>query len=156
MNVSQRSKRNNVEYLIQYAMSFLGKPYIYTGNNPVVGFDCSGLISEVLRSAGKVRWNEDLNAQMIYDKFSAETGMTWNVIQPGALAFYGKDFTRITHVGMFIDSRGRIIEAGGGDSTTTTVEKAGLRNAFVRIRMYDYRSDYLGSLKPVYGRIGAL
>lgn len=135
--------------------SFVGTPYIFKGNGPGQGFDCSGLIVEGLKSVGLLKWNADLSSQGLYEEFVSKAGTRVNVYQRGALAFYGKDFTRIEHVAMFVDQY-RVIEAAGGDSTTDTIAKAVLRNAFVRERIHNYRSDYLGSLRPDYSRIGSM
>jgi hypothetical protein len=34
------------------AISFVGKPYVFGGSNPDVGFDCSGLVQYVLLQSG--------------------------------------------------------------------------------------------------------
>jgi cell wall-associated NlpC family hydrolase len=39
-----------MDLLIQYAMSFIGVPYRWGGSNPITGFDCSGLVQEILKS----------------------------------------------------------------------------------------------------------
>ena len=63
----------------------------------------------------------------------------------GALVFYGKNNT-VEHVALALSGT-EIIEAGGGDSTTRTREDAARRNAFVRVRQYNYRSDLIAILQ---------
>ena len=69
--------------------------------------------------------------------------------QAGALAFYGKNTQAITHIGFMIDEN-RMVEAGGGDSTTTDVNKAVQRGAFVRQAPYNRRKDLVAVLMPDY------
>lgn len=123
------------QFAIHYAESFLGAPYEWGGDNPQ-GFDCSGFVGEVLRSVGLLANNEDLTAGGMFEKFRVnqtdEPG-------PGCLVFYGKDLKNISHVAIMADNR-HVYEAGGGNSTTKTVEDADKRNAFVRARPFSYRT----------------
>jgi len=131
----------NPKLLYDYATSFLGKPYIWGGDNPVEGFDCSGFCLELLRSQGA--WGKaDDTAQGIYNRFKDKPVKSLGV---GALAFYGK--TRITHVAMLLDGE-HIIEAGGGGSRTQTADDAAAQDAFIRIRPLNHRSDLVAVLWP--------
>jgi cell wall-associated NlpC family hydrolase len=143
-----------MELLIQYAMQFVSTPYKFGSNNPMQGgLDCSGYVCEVLRFAGLVGNREDLTAQMLFDKF-AQTG-AHNTYGPGHLAFYGDSITKITHVAFMI-SPYTILEAGGGDSSTTTLEQAAKSNAMVRARLVKYRNDLVATVKPNYRTIGMI
>lgn len=140
-----------MDLLIRYAFSFVGVPYVYGGNNPISGLDCSGYVCEVLRFGGVIGNKEDLGAQGLYDRLERDS--SFGLRGPGCLAFFGKSLTEITHVAFMVDTF-RIIEAGGGDSTTTSVEEAKKRSAFVRGRLLTYRGDLVGTLKPKYSAIG--
>jgi|GEM_PF-6708883 len=141
-----------MDLLIRYAFSFVGTPYKFGGNNPLQGgIDCSGFVCEVLRFAGLVGNKEDLSAQMLYDRFH-NTG-TEGVKGPGVLAFYGESVTKITHVAFMVDQF-RILEAGGGDSSTDTLAEAAVRGALVRGRLLEYRQDLVATVRPRYARIG--
>lgn len=130
-----------------YAMSLVGLPYRWGGDDPIKGFDCSGLAIELLISQGILPHRFDATAQNLWERFSDRRfGKPVIDAKFGALAFYG-DNKGVKHVGFLIDTY-RIIEAGGGGSSTTSTEIAALQNAFVRIRPADYRSDFLGFLKP--------
>lgn len=139
-----------MQILKDYAMSFVGKPYLWGGNNPAFGADCSGFAQELLASAG-IDPTGDQSAQGLFDYFSKNGA--WNVYLCGSLAFYGKSVSEITHVAMFVDPY-RVIEAGGGDSTTTTLQAAEKKGASVRIRLYDARKDTVAVVRPYYTRIG--
>ena len=128
-------------------MQLVGTPYRWGGDDPLKGFDCSGLVIELLQSCGQLPRNFDTTAQGLYDKFLnkgliSSTGF-------GSLVFFGKSTSKITHVGFMLDSF-RMIEAGGGGSSTTTVEEAARRNAFVRIRPITWRNDLVAAIRPRY------
>lgn len=130
-----------------YALSLLGTPYFFGGDDPISGFDCSGLACELLRSTGVVPYNFRANAQGIFDLF--EKNSASNTVGLGTLAFYGEKYNAITHVAFCLDSDS-MIESGGGDSHTTSAESAIQKNAFVKIRPIKYRRDFLLTLKPCY------
>lgn len=134
--------------LIAYAISFVGLPYIWGGNNPLLGFDCSGLVQEILASVNMDPKGRD-TAQGLYDHFSKNSIFALQTPTPGALVFYGKSLTEISHVAFMLDSN-RIIEAGSGNHTTLTREVATAQNAFVRVRHYTYRGDLVAIVMPNY------
>jgi cell wall-associated NlpC family hydrolase len=141
-----------MKYLIDYGMSFVGRPYIWGGDDPMRGFDCSGLVQEILASAGLDPVG-DQTAQALYDHF--EKNGSFNVWGAGSLCFYGKDAKHITHIGFCIDQY-RMIEAGGGGSKTLTEKDAIAQNAFVRIRPIKKRGDLVAVIKPNYAPIGLI
>ena len=137
--------------MVNYAIGFRGTAYRYgtdmgRGDDPIRGFDCSGLVSEVLRSVGLMRYRDRLSAQDIHDHFieigkPAHDAEDLKILKQGMLIFYGKG-GKVTHVAIAIN-RNQVIEAGGGSSDTLDDDRASIRNAFVRIRPWDYRSDIL-------------
>lgn len=137
-----------MQLLCDYALQFVGTPYKYSGNNPVDGLDCSGLVCELLRSIGMIGAHEDLSAQQLYERLKKQDPVI-NLRTFGAIAFFGKSLTEITHVA-FVLGGGRLIEAGGGDRLTLTRDDAAKKNAFVRIRPIEFRSDLLITLRPQY------
>ena len=127
-------------------MLFIWVPYIWGGNSPLTGFDCSGLIVEGLKSEGIVKYYEDLSAQGIFDRLQGyykEFDPSCKRIRRGDLLFFGKSPKQIAHVGLAVDPN-RMLESGGGDSETKCREDAEKRNAMVRIRPINYRSDLTG------------
>lgn len=143
-----------MDLLIMYAMQFVGKPYIYGDKSPVIGgYDCSGYVCEILRFAGLIGYNEHLNSQMLFDKFSSDGSRS--SIGAGTLVFYGQSVTKITHVA-FMVSPYQILEAGGGDSKTSSPEKGDANIAMVRGRHMSYRKDLVATVKPRYGKIGLI
>lgn len=140
-----------MKLLLDYALSFLGTPYLWGGDDPIFGYDCSGFIQELLMSVG-MDPPGDQTAQALYNHFE-KTASDYNKYGPGNLAFYGKSVTEITHVAMMLDTY-RIIEAGGGGHTVTSITDAAIKNAFVRIRLLKYRPDLVAVIKPRYAPIG--
>ena len=123
---------------VEYIQRFIGKPYIWGGQGPD-GFDCSGLIIEVLRAAGKLGPLEDLNANSLYKKF--QNGRQVKIPYHGCLVFWFKKYLAI-HVEMLIDNF-HTVGASGGGSHVRTIEDASKFDAFVKMRPIGYRGkDY--------------
>ena len=122
-----------MELLLTYAMMHVGTPYKWGGSDPIHGYDCSGFVQELLISGGAHPDNgrTDYTSQGLYNYF-AENGR-WNKRLAGSLAFYGRDRESISHVALLIDPW-RVIEAAGGGSSTTNIERAAEHDAFIRIR----------------------
>ena len=40
-----------------------GTPYLWGGDDPMSGFDCSGMVVELLKVSGHLNENEDLSAK---------------------------------------------------------------------------------------------
>jgi hypothetical protein len=86
---------------------------------------------------------------MLYRYFLAH-GHKVNQLAAGALVFYGSE-SRITHVAFCIDTF-RVLEAGGGNSTTQTPTDAARQNAYVRVRPARQRRDLVSIIMPKYPR----
>lgn len=132
-----------------YAMRLVGLPYRWGGDDPIKGFDCSGLVIEILQSYGLLPKGFDGSAQALYDLFSKAEGSVMGRRELGSLVFFGKSVTQINHVGFMVDER-RMIEAGGGGSTTTNEDAAAAQNAFVRLRPVKWRPDLVAVVFPKY------
>ena len=142
-----------MDVLLRTALSYLGTPYKYGGKSPVGGLDCSGFVSEVLKSVGILSWDATLSAQQLYNEIE-KSGRPdrWGL---GSLAFYGSDVNHIEHVAFCIDQY-RMVEAGGGDHLCLDVATAALHNACVRVRPIKFRHDFLCVVKPDYSAIGVV
>lgn len=137
----------NLELLKAYAISLFGYVYHFGGDDPLSGFDCSGLACEFLRAAGVVPYNYRTNAQGLFELLKSK-GIPCMPCK-GALSFYGKSINEITHVGFCLDDVS-MIEAGGGTAETINDEVASAHNAFVRMRPIRYRKDFLLTVMPPY------
>lgn len=113
---------------------FLGLPYKWGGNDTIGGFDCSGLVIEVLQSTGIMPRKEDHTADGL-SKLYPET----EILQAGVLVFYdwNKDGV-MEHVEMvaLVDDDGEVftIGASGGGNATTTPQRASEANAYIKLR----------------------
>lgn len=136
-----RDYRMSWEFLI-YLERFIGVPYRWGGDDPIDGFDCSGLVIEGLMAIGKVDSDFDTTAQGLYSMYK-------KVSKPdrGVLVFYGQDEHNITHVAACKDKL-LAIESGGGGYHTRSKDDAARSNAVVRIRPIRRRNDIVGYCDP--------
>lgn len=90
---------------VQVALVQVGTPYLWGGETPGVGFDCSGLVQHAYATAGV-----DLprTAQAQHDAGPLLPAGT--APQPGDLVFFGVSSSRITHVGIALGN-GRMVDA---------------------------------------------
>ncbi len=87
-----------------YALSFLGGRYVWGGENPYSGVDCSGFTRYILSHAGGVYINRTAAEQ-------AQQGREVSIdeAKPGDLVFYSNG-SRVNHVAMYIGD-GRVVHA---------------------------------------------
>lgn len=127
-------------------------PYHWGGNDPMEGFDCSGLVVEGLKAAGRFGRTTDMTAHQMYEHFR-QTGLVvpapWETLvpseaaalRPGCLVFFDRDGNRtIEHVEIVWRNDGAevfTVGASGGGSRTVTVEDARQHDAYVKIRPAD-------------------
>ena len=138
------------------AYQYINIPYQWGGNGPFT-FDCSGLLVRSIKDyyelIDKPRWAKnvpDMTMQGIHDWSLAMNGYSGHV--DGALCFYGESVRKITH-GAIAGQNGLIIEAGGAGRDTDRLQYRDLRdycgpkNARVRIKRFDHRTDLVGCIK---------
>jgi len=122
------------ELAVEALIMHMGLPYKWGGNDPMAGFDCSGLMVEVLQTVGLMGSGSDDTADGLSRMFN-ET----EVFQPGVMVFWdwNKD-GRIDHVEMIahVDDDGEIytVGASGGDNSTSSVQAAIMADAYVKMR----------------------
>lgn len=141
--------------LYDTALQLLFTSYRWGGDD-FSGWDCSGLVQELLLSAGgHPSPGADMTANDLYEFFSKKENHTISG-QPtlGALVFYKEPSPRppkIVHVAMCIDPL-RMIEAGGGGSSTISRDAAIAQNAYVRIRPIRQK-NLAGIFMPDYSAV---
>lgn len=135
-----------IDLMRTYAMMFVGLNYKWGGQHPAEGYDCSGLVQELLAAVG-VAPPTDTTAQGIFDFLKAKA----RVITPpapaeGDVVLFGKSTTQITHVA-FMVSPTEMVEAGGGGSAVVDESSAIAKRAFVRIRPVRNRKDLVATVR---------
>lgn len=131
----------------EYALKFIGRPYIWGGDGSGKcggGFDCSGLVLECLWAMG-VLPKGDMTAQGIHDAIMDKSGrvVPRMYIAANDLLFFGKDVHHITHAAIAIDNL-LMVEAGGGGSKCTTPTNS---TGMVRVRPIASRKDLVAALR---------
>jgi len=129
--------------LLLEAYSHTDLPYIYGANHPIKdgGFDCSGYVNWCLMKIGYLS-KKDRSAQMLFDELSRHDGSS--EIKTDSILFFGDNIHRISHTSIAVNDE-IMLEAGGGDNTTTNIYKAAERNdARVRVSRIDSRKRSCG------------
>lgn len=88
-----------LQAILDSMMQFSGDPYVWAGDNPSTGFDCSGLMMWTFRQAGI---NIPRTAQA---QFNASQKISIAEAKPGDLVFFEDTYEtakRITHVGIYV------------------------------------------------------
>jgi len=122
------------ELAVEALKMHMGLPYKWGGNDPLEGFDCSGLMVEVLQTVGLMGRGSDDTADGLSRMFNQT-----EVFQPGVMVYW--DWNRdgkIDHVEMIahVDDDGEIytVGASGGDNSTSSVQAAIMADAYVKMR----------------------
>lgn len=90
--------------LCEYAIQFVGNPYVWGGTSLTKGADCSGFVLSVYKNYGfKLPHRAQLQA-------GYGTTISYTDAQPGDLLFYGSSTKNITHVAIYIGD-GQIVHA---------------------------------------------
>ncbi len=133
---------------IQIAWQWYGTPYLWGGDDPLAGIDCSGFIVELLKSVGILPEKGDWTANDLWLKFKAAKKETFYP-RRGNLAFWGNN-QKMTHIEMCIDDD-FCIGASGGGRRTTSLADAIRDNAFIKVRPINYRGQPKGFINPFMG-----
>jgi hypothetical protein len=121
--------------LTQRAIAFyiwercLLQPYRWGGDDPIWGFDCSGLVIEGLKGANKFHRDKDATAAGLATMY-----LPAPVLRPGCLLFWGNPIIHVEVVWQIVGGQPYTIGASGGGSSTRTQEDAARFNAYVKIR----------------------
>ena len=133
------SQSTRKAYMIDIAMRFLGKFYIWGGDDPS-GFDCSGFVIECLKSIGVLSRDGDWTAQTLWDLLQDRRT---NIPTGGCLVFWKNNQGKVIHVEICLNDE-LSIGASGGGSRTLTIEDAIKQNAFIKVRPFRSRLNIAG------------
>jgi cell wall-associated NlpC family hydrolase len=82
---------------LSWALSQIGTPYVWGGETPGVGFDCSGLVQAAYAVAGVSL------PRVAQDQYNATPKLApGSVLAPGDLVFFGGSPDSIDHVGLYV------------------------------------------------------
>ena len=99
--------------IVTNALQYVGNPYVYGGNNPNTGVDCSGFTKYILGNTAGVYLNRTAAEQSTQGRaVSAENA------RPGDLVFYSNGST-VNHVAIYIGD-GRVVHASNERVGITT------------------------------------
>lgn len=118
------------DLIIVNAKKYIGKPYVWGGESEAEGgFDCSGYIYNVLKDSGiKVSRS---TAQGYYNKFKNNP---CDKSIKGALLFFGKGKTKITHIAISSGDGIHMYESIGSSSNTKTNKGKGVSQTLISRR----------------------
>lgn len=106
--------------IINYAEKYLGTPYLYAGNDPAKGFDCSGFVSYVFQHFDVSLPRSSSGYKNIGKKLAPEDFKIGDI-----LVFYGyKDKTVIGHLGIICEANGmqsKFIHSSSGKVKSVTI-----------------------------------
>lgn len=106
--------------IVNYAMQFLGNPYVWGGTSLTKGADCSGFTMQVMKHFGISL------PHYSGDQAKRGTRIKSGDMRPGDLIFYGNSRGTINHVAMYIGN-GQIIHAAS-------------RRSGIKISTWNYRT----------------
>lgn len=105
--LEQQDSGGKVQTVLQRALTLLGTPYRWGGTSPDSGFDCSGLVGYVFRTALGIdlpRVSRDMARQS-----DAELIKNREDLRQGDLVFFGRR-GRVNHVGIYV-GEGRFLHS---------------------------------------------
>lgn len=119
-----------VQKLLKGALSLLGTPYRWGGTTPDGGFDCSGLVNYVFRTALGI----DL-PRVSRDMARDGERIDRSALVAGDLVFFSRRGNRIDHVGIYL-GEGRFVHAPrtGKDVMVSEMDNGYWSNRFMQAR----------------------
>lgn len=129
-------KKEAQYWFLKTVESFQNLPYLWGGDDPMSGFDCSGMVVEGLKSIGAIGIHRDYTAEGLWTKFHAQYEVP--EASRGCLAFWFNSEGRATHVAVCLSSEVCLTADRGGSSTVGLTE-AKKANAFIKIRPTNHR-----------------
>lgn len=119
-----------IQSVLLRAMALLGTPYRWGGNSPERGFDCSGLVGYVFRTAlgidlPRVSRDQAKSGELVVDRAA---------LTAGDLVFFGRR-GRVDHVGIYV-GEGQFVHAPrtGKDVMVSQMDSGYWDNKFMQAR----------------------
>ncbi|MCY0869803.1 MAG: NlpC/P60 family protein [Firmicutes bacterium] len=118
--------------IAQDALELVGRPYVWGGASPAVGFDCSGLVQYVLSEVGIAA------PRTSWQQFQFGVPVSIDQLLPGDLLFFATYASGASHVGIYIGN-GEFVNAL---NSSTGVIVSALSNPYFASRLLGARSPY--------------
>ena len=93
------------QQIADYGAEFVGIRYVWGGNSPATGFDCSGFTTYVMR-----QFNINLTRTASGQYKDNGTQIQKSDLVPGDLVFFSSNGRTVTHVGIYIGD-GKFVHA---------------------------------------------
>lgn len=132
------------ETMRNLVLKLVGCPYIWCGQNPWTGFDCSGFVIWVMQ-VFDILPSGDWTAAGVWAHFAQVPEKSRDQVELGDLVFYGADPQHITHIMLGLGG-GLVIGSSGGGHLITTIEEARKIGAQVKVKPVRYRADLVSVL----------
>ncbi|MDA8275761.1 MAG: C40 family peptidase [Actinomycetota bacterium] len=85
---------------VDWALAQVGTPYVWGGETPGVGFDCSGLVQASYHAAGISL------PRVAQDQYDTGPPLTpGEPLEPGDLVFFGQGSSAVSHVGIYVGTQ---------------------------------------------------
>lgn len=109
--------------MVNYALQFVGNPYVWGGNDPHTGADCSGFVRYIYSNVAGISL-----PRVSRDQAKVGTRINSSQMRPGDLIFYTGSNGVVNHVAMYIGN-GQIVHAAS-------------RRSGIKISSWNYRNPY--------------
>ncbi len=94
--VSSGGISTTAQAVIGLAMTYQGAPYVWGGNSPATGFDCSGFVQWIFGQYG-------INLpRTTFEQWDVGTHVSLDQLQPGDLVFFTTEGVFCNHVGLYL------------------------------------------------------
>lgn len=119
-----------IRSVLKGALALLGTPYRWGGTSPDGGFDCSGLVGYVFRTALGIDLPRVSRAMASNGEKVARDALT-----PGDLVFFSRRGKRVDHVGIYLGN-GKFVHAPrtGRDVTVSDLDQGYWAHKFMQAR----------------------
>lgn len=98
--------------IVATAKKYIGVPYLYGGESPATGFDCSGFVQYVFAQNGITL------PRVSSDQYTVGTPVNFSNLQPGDLIFFSTDYDGfVDHVGIYVGNN-QFINASSSKGVT--------------------------------------
>jgi cell wall-associated NlpC family hydrolase len=113
--------------IVDYALQFVGNPYVWGGNSLTNGCDCSGFVHLIYKHFGYTTPRYSLSFQYVGRAVDIED------IQPGDIVVYARNGEGVGHVAIYIGN-GKIVEAQSTKAGITSNRNLHNNRAILAVR----------------------